>query len=142
MSSKVALSENLGVIHQNCPGKEGKRDTPERERRERESRAKKSRAKKKHERERERNRSAKSNKERESFFFIFSFTSLSCFLSAFVFFFNSLLRFFFLSSRVFCSSPNIQTPFFSHACFYYHTFLSLSLSLSLSQSLGFVVQNK
>ena len=140
----MALSENLGVIHQNCPGKEGKRDTPERERRERESRAKKSRAKKKHEREREREKQKRKEQQRErELFFIFSFTSLSCFLSlCFCVFFNSLLRFFFLSSRVFCSSPNIQTPFFSHACFYYHTFLSLSLSLSLSQSLGFVVQNK
>ena len=141
----MALSENLGVIHQNCPGKEGKeKETLLREKDEREKAEPKKAEPKKNTREREREKQKRKEQQRErELFFIFSFTSLSCFLSlCFCVFFNSLLRFFFLSSRVFCSSPNIQTPFFSHACFYYHTFLSLSLSLSLSQSLGFVVQNK
>jgi hypothetical protein len=125
MRSKVALSENLGVIHQNCPGKEGKRDTPERERRERESRAKKSRAKKKHERERERNRSAKSNKERGSFFLFFrSLLSRVFSLSAFVFFLTLFFDFFFSPPE---SSALHQT--FKHRSFRTLVFIITPFSL-------------
>ena len=122
----MALSENLGVIHQNCPGKEGKRDTPERERRERESRAKKSRAKKKHERERERETEAQRATKRERAFFLFfrSLLSRVFSLSAFVFFLTLFFDFFFSPPE---SSALHQT--FKHRSFRTLVFIITPFSL-------------
>ena len=136
MSSKVALSENLGVIHQNCPGKEGKRDTPERERRERESRAKKSRAKKKHEREREREtEEQRATKRERAFFYFFVHFSLVFSLSfAFVFFFNSPSIFFSLLQSLLLFTKHSNTVLFARLFLLSHLSLSKSLSQSLSVS--------
>ena len=92
LSSKVALSENLSQIHQNC-GREGNRDTllllREKDFRER----KESQKKKQEREEREREKQKSKNKERGELFFFF-FRSL---LSLFVCFLSLLFALVFLS---------------------------------------------
>ena len=133
----MALSENLGVIHQNCPGKEGKRDTPERERRERESRAKKSRAKKKHEREREREkqkRKEQATKREGAFFYFFVHFSLVFSLSLLLCFFYSPSIFFSLLKSLLLFTKHSNTVLFARLFLLSHLSLSKSLSQSLSVS--------
>ena len=98
LSSKVALSENLSQIHQNC-GREGNRDTLLL--REKDFEREKGEPKKKTRERRERERETEEQKQRErreraffSFFVRFSLSLFVCFLSLFALVFLSI---FFLS---------------------------------------------
>ena len=129
LSSKVALSENLSQIHQNC-GREG--NETRLLLREKDFEREHAEPKKKQERERERERETEANsknKEREEeLFFLFSFASLSLSLCVFslslllCFFRYSIFSIFFSLAmmRVFSArQKHSNAPFFSHddACF-------------------------
>ena len=136
LSSKVALSENLSQIHQNC-GREGN-ETRLREKDFEREHAEPKKKNKREEREREKQKQRAKTKREESFFFFFR--SL---LSLFVFSLFSLLlcffRFFFSRDESLLRSSNIQThhSFRTRSLFLvHHTFLSLKVSLSVSLSLS------
>jgi hypothetical protein len=141
LSSKVALSENLSQIHQNC-GREGNETRLREKDFEREhAEPKKAEPKKKNKRERERETEEQKQRERRERAFFSFFVRFS--LSLFVFsLFSSCVSFdfFSLARRVFSARQkhsNKSHSFRTTLVFStYHTFLSLKVSLSVSLSLS------